>query len=139
MKFADTPNQRNHRLQRQKQCKCSNSLSGHNITNNSTISYHMEYLPDYPSIQFPLCDCCQIQPSCKCNSFDSPYWIDFSKSPVFEQTITYLLYSSRLCCKEDIIESNCFQSCAYADCVLHNGIILILGYMRSHFQFSTGV
>lgn len=120
-------------MQRQKQCKESHFVSEHNTTKNSTVSYHMEYLPEYPPIQFPLCASFQIQPFCSCDSSNSPYWIDFSKSPAFEQTVTYLMYSSRLCCKEDIIGSSCFQSCSYADCVLYSIVLLIVGYMCPHF------
>lgn len=122
MKFADTPNQRYNRLQRQKQSKLCTEISDSSsipceLPKNQTITYQMELLQDYPPLSIPTKYSQTLQDCGYCHYSLPSFWIDFSLSSNFENDITNLLYSNRLCSMEDIIESSSYQSSTTINCV----------------------
>lgn len=137
VKFADTPNQKQNRLLRQKQIK---GLDESPIVNpkhvnlpllgNDPLSYEMEYLCDYPTfsfgwegssyppLSFPHCD-------------SAPCWVDFS---FCINGIDPLGFCDYPCSKEEIVTSDCYTSnCASASVWM--GVALNVGLPHPHNEF----
>ena len=132
IKFADTPNQKQVRLQKQKTWKAANlfhqpktdiSLASYHPHN---ISYELEMLQELPKLSFSLD---WEDPVFKASDSASQCWVDFAQ---LSQSHTLVELT---CTKEEILKEENYRNYAVSNCVSMDHWILVIEYMHSHLQF----
>lgn len=138
VKFADTPNQKQNRLLRQKQAKGPEETPNTNfkhvnppLLGNDPLSYEMEYLCDYPTFSFGW-EGSSYPPFSFSNCENPSCWVDFSFCINGLGPFGLCDYP---CSKEEILTSDCYTSnCASAS--VRVLVVFYLGFPHSHNEFS---
>lgn len=141
VKFADTPNQKQNRLLRQKQTKGLEETPIVNpkqvnppLLGNDPLSYEMEYLCDYPTFSFGW-EGSTYPPLSFAHCENAPCWVDFSFCINGLDPFGLCDYP---CSKEEILTSDCYTSnCASSSVLAVEGYYV--GLPDSHYEFSPEV